>query len=428
MTGNDCGCGERREYMTLGEYMALYPSAYAEATKQMTERQKRLFELRFSERLLFLPKDEAVPDSPADPSRIDIKDVTIDGVTGVSYDPDSADVLLEYNGAKVQYIDRSTGEEKEDDIENVGVVLPIDSGKYIAIGTNDQGKNLIIGVDDTALSSDYYKIDKSSVTQITVPVNNKGTVGKLTAATTASANTLVLRDSLGNIKVYYVVAQALRSPDNASTADVTKIIDNIQRDFEVTKTSTNTGTLSVNYRNLLKSYMRMCVNYDNQIYHRMDPINAPDGTMTFVHIDTLQNGSGGYKATGKAFSVTVSTGAWQVVDLDFAGSGGDAQNAFLHHISIVTTGGNWYSFDVTTHNAAELTFSDLVTQLDGITVNGLRAESPSTAMNITPAIVRTNGADSRIEIVSTDFAVISSYSEAQIESVSDMVTEIAPVV
>ena len=58
MTGNDCGCGERREYMTLGEYMALYPSAYAEATEQMTERQKRLFELRFCDRLLFLPKDE----------------------------------------------------------------------------------------------------------------------------------------------------------------------------------------------------------------------------------------------------------------------------------------------------------------------------------------------------------------------------------
>lgn len=58
MTGNDCGCGERREYMTLGEYMALYPSAYAEATEAMTERQKRMFELRFRERLLYLPKDE----------------------------------------------------------------------------------------------------------------------------------------------------------------------------------------------------------------------------------------------------------------------------------------------------------------------------------------------------------------------------------
>lgn len=56
--GNNCGCGERREYMTLGEYMELYPTAYAEATEQMTERQKRLFELRFRERLLFLPKDE----------------------------------------------------------------------------------------------------------------------------------------------------------------------------------------------------------------------------------------------------------------------------------------------------------------------------------------------------------------------------------
>ena len=58
MMGNNCGCGERREYMTLGEYMELYPTAYAEATAGMTEHQKQLFELRFLERLLFLPKDE----------------------------------------------------------------------------------------------------------------------------------------------------------------------------------------------------------------------------------------------------------------------------------------------------------------------------------------------------------------------------------
>lgn len=54
---SDCGC-ERREYMTLREYIEKYPTAYAEAIESMTADQKIKFEARFSDRLLYLPKDE----------------------------------------------------------------------------------------------------------------------------------------------------------------------------------------------------------------------------------------------------------------------------------------------------------------------------------------------------------------------------------
>ena len=51
-------CHDKREYMTLGEYMEKYPIAYAEAVESMTTEQKALFAARFEDRYIYLPKDE----------------------------------------------------------------------------------------------------------------------------------------------------------------------------------------------------------------------------------------------------------------------------------------------------------------------------------------------------------------------------------
>lgn len=51
-------CHDKREYMTLGEYMEKYPIAYAEAVESMTAEQKALFSARFEDRYIYLPKDE----------------------------------------------------------------------------------------------------------------------------------------------------------------------------------------------------------------------------------------------------------------------------------------------------------------------------------------------------------------------------------
>lgn len=51
-------CHDKREYMTLGEYMEKYPIAYAESVESMTAEQKALFAARFEDRYIYLPKDE----------------------------------------------------------------------------------------------------------------------------------------------------------------------------------------------------------------------------------------------------------------------------------------------------------------------------------------------------------------------------------
>ena len=64
----------------------------------------------------------------------------------------------------------------------------------------------------------------------------------------------------------------------------------------------------------------------------MDPKSAPNDTINFIHIDSIDDGNGGHKATGKLFSVTVSTRAWKVVDLDFGGK------VYKHAIHFELTG------------------------------------------------------------------------------------------
>ena len=71
----------------------------------------------------------------------------------------------------------------------------------------------------------------------------------------------------------------------------------------------------------------------------MDPLSAPDGTLNYIHLDSIDDGNGGYKATGKCFSITVSTRAWKVVDLDFGGSTRTTHNLTLTNSS---TGTNIY--------------------------------------------------------------------------------------
>lgn len=97
------------------------------------------------------------------------------------------------------------------------------------------------------------------------------------------------------------------------------------------------------------------VKYDNQLYYRYDPREAPDGTLNYIHLDSIDDGNGGYKATGKCFSVTVSTRAWKVVDLNFGGQ-------TTHNLLITdNVSGNGYYFQLATNQSTAYTTADVST-------------------------------------------------------------------
>lgn len=163
---------------------------------------------------------------------------------------------------------------------------------------------------DTALSEDFYKADKTSNN---IPVVKNGAVTKLPWSTDAIPNSVVVRDANKRISVYAIESDSwVYSTYIVSFFDLYHNTKNA--DYIIDKTTSDTGTLTVEQLESIEISNRRII-YDDQVYYRMDPQSAPDGTLNYIHIDGIQDGNGGYKATGKCFSITVNTREWKVVDM-----------------------------------------------------------------------------------------------------------------
>lgn len=262
------------------------------------------------------------PQGPTGPSLIDVTDFQMDAVQRVDYDATTgADVE---SAATLKYKDPNTGEAKKDTIDTMKIKLPILPGKYVSMDANSDNDAIEIKVDDIALELDFIKISKAKDYNI-CPVVRRGKVIWTPITSDISPNSIVMRDESENsvLNILYVreLANYNSSDQRTNMNEVYRACNTKGCDQFIEKTPTNTGTLSAGLLALFQGLPNVHIVYDNQLYYRQDPTNAPDGTLNFIHIDTLQDGEGGYKATGKCFSITVSTRAWQVVDIDFGGTG-----------------------------------------------------------------------------------------------------------
>lgn len=194
--------------------------------------------------------------------------------------------------------------------------VPIHPGKYINIDANEAADGVDIKVDDTALALDFFKANK---TANTIPCVKDGVVTSLPWSTTSTPNSVVVRNDNKVIETGGVICPSWVY-DSRYISFYTAYYNTKDCDYTIAKTASDTGTLTATQFEELQEPNRRVV-YNNQLYYRMDPLDAPDGTLNLIHIDSVQDGNSGYKATGKCFSITVSTKAWQVVDIDFGGTG-----------------------------------------------------------------------------------------------------------
>lgn len=256
-------------------------------------------------------------------------------IKSLSYYPTSgADIT---SNASVTYKDSTTGEGKSKYFTMFSE-LPIIPGKYISMNATSDNKKVEVKVDDTALALDYIKIDKTARSSIPVYVN--GTIQWIAVSPSSSPYTIIQRDGNENIQVNKLYVNRFATTSGEYDMPLQAAYYGGWSDgFTVEKTPTDTGTLTAVVMDVIKSYPNAGLKYENQSYVRMDPINVPDGTLNFIHIDSIEDGNGGYKATGKRFSITISTRAWQVVDLDFGGRTRTTHNLTLTDSS---TGMNIY--------------------------------------------------------------------------------------
>ena len=247
------------------------------------------------------------------------------------------------NGAKViqtttvDYTDSTDGSTKQQQFDTTTTV-PIVPGKYISMNATSDNKKMEVKVDDTALALDYWKIQKT--VDSAVPLYQNGTTDVIRAVIAAQPNTLARRDNNGDCSFRIVTMMGFVTQGSNQIIGYWNIWRNIYDEaLSVTKTPDDTGTLTVEDLEQLKAPGYYMVKYEDQLYYRYDPRNAPDGTLNYIHLDSIDDGNGGYKATGKCFSVTISTRAWKVVDLDFGGSTRTTHNLTLTNSS---TGTNIY--------------------------------------------------------------------------------------
>lgn len=219
------------------------------------------------------------------------------------------------------YTDSTTGETKTQTYP-AQLSLPIVPGKYVSMDATSDNKKMEVKVDDTALAMDYIKINKNTFNY--VPWWYDGTLRELPASTGADGGLLAVRLTDGQLRMTECMANTFSTTAGNNKVDFYALYNNtVGTEYSIDKTPTDTGTLTT--AQLAQLYgtdqgNNRRVIYGGQAYIRMDPINAPNGTLNFIHLDSIDDGNGGYKATGKCFSITISTREWQVFDLDFGGS------------------------------------------------------------------------------------------------------------
>ena len=235
------------------------------------------------------------------------------------------------SNALVSYKDSTTGNGETKNFTMFSK-LPIIPGKYISMNSTSDNKKVEVKVDDTALTLDYIKIDKTQNDAVPVTYAGKINWNKFTSSNVPS--TIVYRDSSGSSAFNSVSTNSIKQTDGKYKIQISEIYFGVIKTSEtVQKTATDTGTISTAALTHLQSHSNTNILYDNQVYYRYDPLNAPNGTLNYIHLDSIDDGNGGNKATGKCFSVTVSTREWKVFDLDFGGSTRTTHNLTLTNSS-----------------------------------------------------------------------------------------------
>lgn len=240
--------------------------------------------------------------------------------------------------SSMTYVDSTTGQRLTQNFQMVSR-LPIVPGKYVSMDATADSKKLKVKIDDISLGFDFYKITKGNIANVPAYSPTYG-ITALPYSYQNSESSLVRRGTEGEAKFTYGIFGRWNDIDSGNTMNFNQLwrqCANGQGTLYIVKTTTDTGTLTASDLETLLTMPLLTVNYSGQLYYRMDPQNAPKGTLNYIHIDSVQNEGGTYKAIVKCFSLTVSTRSWQVVSLNLTRS-------YTHQICVSnqTTNAKYY--------------------------------------------------------------------------------------
>lgn len=240
--------------------------------------------------------------------------------------------------SSMTYLDSTTGQRLTQNFQMVSR-LPIVPGKYVSMDATADNKAIKVKIDDTQLSLDYYKVSKMETANVPAYSPTFG-ITTLPYSYQNTASSLIRRGAEGEAKFTYGIFGRWNDINSGNVLYFDQIYNQLgpnQGEIIIISTTSDTGTLTEGQYEKIANQPQLMIRYRSQLYYRMDPTDSPDGTISYIHIDSIQDGSGSYKAIVKCFSITVNTRAWQMVSLNLAKS-------YTHQICVSnpTTNAKYY--------------------------------------------------------------------------------------
>lgn len=208
------------------------------------------------------------------------------------------------------------------------IEIPLTSGDYTKLDYSTGGDYLKFDVNTDKLAEDFYKIDKTAqaANSTSVYVPTSGTTTPMYVTFGVIPNSIASRDSQGDCSFNKLRVDRIATTSNEYEVPTQAITYGGYSDgFTIEKTTTDTGTVADGVFDAIKSYPNAGLKYNNQSYIRMDPTNAPDGTLNFIHIDS--NGD------QKCFQIKTSDKTWKIINLPKVKIGTSSSSENLSNIT-----------------------------------------------------------------------------------------------
>ncbi len=207
------------------------------------------------------------------------------------------------------------------------IEIPLTSGDYTKLDYSTGGDYLKFDVNTDKLAEDFYKIDKTAQADISAPVYVPASgVSNMYVTNDVVNNSIAKRDGNGDCSFNKLRVNRIATTANEYEVPTQAITYGGYSDgFTIEKTATDTGTVADGVFDAIKSYPNAGLKYDNRSYIRMDPTNAPDGTLNFIHIDP--NGD------QKCFQIKTSDKTWKIINLPKVKIGTSSSSENLSNIT-----------------------------------------------------------------------------------------------
>lgn len=170
--------------------------------------------------------------------------------------------------AIISYKDSTTGESKSQTV-SLYAKTPILPGKYVSIDNHDS-RNVEVGVDDTALALDYWKIQKTPVNTAPIWVAAAGIPDYAAVTSDPTPGSFAYRDANGNCNFHKITLSQEGLKVGSTSFNETEMAYGFKVNLDISDQTGGTLTTSEVY--VINTILGCRIRIQDKIYNRVSPV------------------------------------------------------------------------------------------------------------------------------------------------------------